>query len=143
MAIRFLFPVDKRLGTIRTLNFIIANKDVYKPVVNIVHVMDFSQIEWHGIAPEFVQQIKESAKKISEDLVNDIKEKLDKEGIFVENIVIEEGEPGKTICEVADKLNVDLIILSPNNKSEITNVIFGSVTHYVLHNSNCPVLIVK
>ena len=143
MALRILFPVDKRLGSIRTLNYLIANKDRYQPVVNIVHVLDFSQIEWHGIAPEFKDQIKDSATKIAENFIQEFKEKLEKNDIYVENILIVEGEPGKAICEEADRLNVDLITISPNNKSEITNIIFGSVTHYVIHNSNCPVLIVK
>ena len=141
--IRMLFPVDKRLGSIRTLNFLIANKDVYNPVINLIHVLDYSQIEWHGIAPEFVEQIKNTSKKLAEDLIKEFKEKLEKEDIFVENAIIVEGPPGVMICEEADRLNVDLIVLSPNNKSEITNVIMGSVTHYVLHNSNCPVLVVK
>ena len=143
MALRILFPVDKRLGSVRTLNFLIANKDRYQPVVNIVHVLDFSQIEWHGIAPEFKEQIKKTAIKIAENLIKEFKEKLEKNNINVESSIIVEGEPGKAICEEADRLNVDLIALSPNNKSEITNVIFGSVTHYVMHHSNCPVLIVK
>ena len=143
MPIRILFPVDKRLGTVRTLNFLVANKEIYNPVVNLVHVLDFSQLEWHGIIPEYQEQIKESALKIAEKFVNEYKEKLEKNDIYVENVSIIEGEPGKAICEEADKLSVDLIAISPNNKSEITNVIFGSVTHYVVHNSNCPVLIVK
>ncbi len=143
MAIRMLFPVDKRLGSIKTLNFLIANKDRYQPVINLVHVLDFSQIEWHGIAPEFKEQIKESATKIAENVINEFKEKLEKNDIYVESSLIVEGEPGKAICEEADRLNVDLIVITPNNKSEITNIIFGSVTHYVMHNSNCPVLIVK
>ena len=143
MPIRILFPVDKRLGSIRTLNFLIANKEIYNPVVNLVHVLDFSQLEWHGIIPEYQEQIKETATKVSETLVQEFKEKLEKNDIYVENTIILEGEAGKAICEEADRLNVDLITVSPNNKSEITNVIFGSVTHYVIHNSNCPVLIVK
>ena len=143
MAIRMLFPIDKRLGSIKTLNFIIANKDLYQPVITLVHVLDFSQIEWHGIAEEFKEQIKESATKIAENLIKEFKEKLEKNDIYVENAIIVQGEPGNAICEEADKLNVDLIVISPNNKSEITNIIFGSVTHYVIHNSNCPVLIVK
>ena len=143
MPIRILFPVDKRLGTVRTLNFLVANKEIYNPVVTLVHVLDFSQLEWHGIIPEYQEQIRESAIKIAENFVNEYKEKLEKNDIYVENVSIIEGEAGKAICEEADKLNVDLIAISPNNKSEITNVIFGSVTHYVVHNSNCPVLIVK
>ena len=143
MAIRILFPVDKRLGSVRTLNFLIANKEIYHPVVSLIHVLDFSQIEWHGLPEEYKDQVKNTARRIAEDLIKEFQEKLEKEDIFVENTLIVEGEPGKTICEEADRLNVNLIALSPNNKSEITNVIFGSVTHYVMHNSNCPVLIVK
>ncbi len=143
MPLRILFPIDKRLGSYKTLNFLIANKETYNPVVNLVHVLDFSQLEWHGIIPEYQEQIRESAMKVAEGFVNEFKEKLEKNDIYVENSLIVEGEPGKAICEEADRLNVDLITISPNNKSEITNVIFGSVTHYVIHNSNCPVLIVK
>jgi nucleotide-binding universal stress UspA family protein len=143
MTLRLLVPVDERLGSIRTINYLIKNKDLLKPVISLLTIYDVSIIEGHGITEEFQEKITENAKKLAEKTVNEYKEKLEKAGILVENAYFVQGKPGEAICEESEKLNVNMIVLSPNNASELANILMGSVTHYVIHHSNFPVLLVK
>ncbi|MGQ4650570.1 universal stress protein [Lyngbya aestuarii] len=53
------------------------------------------------------------------------------------------GEPGATICSVAQQWNADLIILGRHDHSPITEFFTGSVSNYVIHHANCSVLVVK
>ena len=143
MTLRILVPVDEKLGSIRTVNYLIKQKDVLKPVVSLVTVYDTSIVEGHGIVKDFQEKIEKVAQEKAETVLNDFKEKLEKSDIFVENTYYVKGTPGEAICEEAEKLNVDMIALSPNNQSEFVNFIVGSVTHYVIHHTSFPILLVK
>jgi nucleotide-binding universal stress UspA family protein len=52
------------------------------------------------------------------------------------------GSPGRIICELADELNADLIILGRRDRSSLNELIVGSVSNYVLHHAPCSVLII-
>ncbi len=143
MTLRVLVPVDERLGSVRTINYLIKNKEIFSPVVSLLTVYDVSLVEGHGLSSDFLEKIRENAQKLAEKTVNGYKEKLEKEGIYVENAYAVEGNPGETICKESEKLSVNMIVLSPNNASELANILMGSVTHYIIHHSNFPVLLVK
>jgi nucleotide-binding universal stress UspA family protein len=50
------------------------------------------------------------------------------------------GDPGQRICEYAEYLNSDLIVLGPRTKGTIAKALRGSVTKYVVGNSRRSVL---
>ena len=50
---------------------------------------------------------------------------------------------GETIAQIADDSKVDLVIMGSNNRGVVGRFMFGSVSEYLNHNLNCPVLIVK
>ena len=143
MNLRILVPVDERIGSIRTVNYILNLKENLKPVVNLITVYDVSNIEGHGLVEEVLEKITLAAKTISEKQLKEFKTKFEKNDILVENAYVVNGVPGEAICRESEKLNVDMIVISPNNQSELANIIMGSVTHYVIHHSNIPTLLVK
>ena len=143
MNIRFLIPVDERIGSVRTVNYIIKMKESFKPVVNLLTVYDVSNIEGHGLVEEIQEKIEQTAKKVAEKTLDEFVKKFEGNGILVENSYVIKGVPGETICAEAEKLNVDMIAISPNNESELANILMGSVTHYVIHHCNVPTLLVK
>jgi nucleotide-binding universal stress UspA family protein len=53
------------------------------------------------------------------------------------------GSPGRIICELANELNVDLIILGRRGLSGLNELLLGSVSNYVLHHAPCSVLTVQ
>ncbi|MFH1035693.1 MAG: universal stress protein [Pseudomonadota bacterium] len=56
---------------------------------------------------------------------------------------IETGPPGPTICRVAQEGDYDLLLIAPSGLSQLEELISGSVTRYVLHHCQAPVILVK
>jgi nucleotide-binding universal stress UspA family protein len=53
------------------------------------------------------------------------------------------GDPARSICEVADTLSVDLVIVGRRGYSGLNELWMSSVSNYVLHHAPCSVLIVQ
>ena len=48
---------------------------------------------------------------------------------------------GRSIVEQATKEKAHLVVVGARERSSIERVVLGSVSHYVLHNSQCPVAV--
>lgn len=53
------------------------------------------------------------------------------------------GNPGQTICELADTWKADLIIVGSRGLKGLKEMFLGSVSNYVTHHAPCSVLIVR
>lgn len=58
---------------------------------------------------------------------------------FSQNI----GDPGQTICQVADTWGADLVIMGRRGRSGLSELVLGSASNYVLHHAPCSVLAVQ
>ena len=81
-----------------------------------------------------------TATKAKEEMSEVIKN-LHAEDIQVEYI-IKEGKSYLVICEEAERLKVDLIIMGVSDKNIISNFIFRSTASYVIEHVEIPVLVV-
>jgi nucleotide-binding universal stress UspA family protein len=63
-------------------------------------------------------------------------------GVAVETRV-ERGVPGAVLCEVADTLGADVVVVGSRGRGAIRRLVLGSVSNYVVHNAPCPVLVVR
>ena len=52
------------------------------------------------------------------------------------------GDPGKTICNLAQTWSADLIVVGSRGLTGIKEIILGSVSNYVTHHAPCSVFIV-
>jgi nucleotide-binding universal stress UspA family protein len=55
---------------------------------------------------------------------------------------VDEGKPGPTICRVAQEEGHEIVLVGRRGLGEIADILFGSVSHYVLHHSPSHVLLV-
>jgi nucleotide-binding universal stress UspA family protein len=53
------------------------------------------------------------------------------------------GNPGNSICKIAQEWGASLIMMGRNRKSGITELFLGSTSNYVLHHAPCSVLAVQ
>ena len=53
------------------------------------------------------------------------------------------GDPARSICEVADTLSVDLIVVGRRGYSGLSELWMSSVSNYVLHHAPCSVLVIQ
>ena len=63
-------------------------------------------------------------------------------GITAEHL-IETGEPGPTICDVADAVGAEIIVIGSHGHGWLKRVLMGSVSTHVLHHAPCPVLVIR
>jgi len=57
--------------------------------------------------------------------------------------LVEEGDPAAIIIDVANKKNVDLIVLGSKGTSEIGRYLLGSVANKVVQYAHKPVMVVR
>jgi len=55
--------------------------------------------------------------------------------------MIEFGDPGHTICEVAARLPASVVVLGTHGRSGIKRAIMGSTSDHVVRHCPCPVLV--
>ena len=88
--------------------------------------------------PTYTKQDIVNAKKI----LKDAKNVADRKDISF-NWKIFHGNAGKEIVKFAKSSNSDLIVIGGRGLGSVKEVLLGSVSHYVSHSSNIPILIVK
>ena len=68
--------------------------------------------------------------------------KLSTPGITVEKIIAV-GPPAEGIVRLASTMDVDLIVMGNRGLGAVRRLAFGSVSTYVLHHAECPVLVTR
>lgn len=54
-----------------------------------------------------------------------------------------EGEPGPAVCELAERLGADVVVVGSHGRGWITSTLLGSVSSHVIAHAPCPVLVVR
>lgn len=57
--------------------------------------------------------------------------------------LVQVGEPGPTICEVAARVGADVVVLGSHGHGWLQRVLIGSVSNHVLQHAPCPVLVMR
>jgi nucleotide-binding universal stress UspA family protein len=88
-------------------------------------------------------ELQKKAKEKAEQYLEQIKEKLTKQGLAVKSVLIQ-PEINKSAAEIildyANNNSIDLIIISSHGRSGVTKWAFGSVADRVVRHSRIPVL---
>ncbi|XP_054794579.1 universal stress protein PHOS34-like [Prosopis cineraria] len=82
---------------------------------------------------QVAESVMEKAKKLCASLQQQVK---------VETKV-ENGDPRDVICEAAEKLGVDVLVMGSHGYGVIKRAFLGSVSNHCAQKAKCPVLIVK
>jgi len=81
-------------------------------------------------------------KSKAENLINNVIADLGQQGFAMSGLV-EEGDPAARIIDVANRLNVDLIVLGSKGQSELGQYLIGSVANKVVQYAHKPVMVVR
>jgi nucleotide-binding universal stress UspA family protein len=63
-------------------------------------------------------------------------------GAKVEQSVVQ-GDPGAVLCEQAEALGADVVVVGSRGRGALKRALLGSVSSHVVHNAPCPVLVVR
>jgi nucleotide-binding universal stress UspA family protein len=100
-----------------------------------------SPMETHPtiVDPDLRAELEESERAESEAEVRALDAVL---GLATEHLV-ETGEPGPVICEVAERVGADVVVVGSHGHGWLQRVVLGSVSTHVSHHAPCPVLVVR
>ena len=58
-------------------------------------------------------------------------------------LLVQRGDPGSAICELADELSADAIVMGSRGRGGLRRALLGSVSDYVVRNAPCTVIITR
>jgi len=102
----------------------------YSPIMGFTGYMGMNTIQSNTV---------EGLKEASMHFLEKSKHHLDDDSI--ETIVLE-GDFAETILECAKKQHADVIVMGSHSRKWLENILMGSVTEEVLHNTSLPLFIV-
>ncbi len=129
-----LFPIDQTRESRHAAEIVASLLNVYGGKLIILSVVEppdaDSERDPEMSSPEAIAKLLNTAKVLFQD-----------QGIEAETME-QQGNPAFVICDVADELNVDLIVMGSRG-SDLTNVDSAEgVSNRVINLSPCPVLVV-
>ncbi|AFY78876.1 MAG: universal stress protein [Hydrococcus sp. C42_A2020_068] len=131
-----LFPVDRSREAREAAKTVVNIVKTYNSrlvLLSVVETTPAGEAPPHGgtmASPEEVAKLLQAAQKLFAD-----------QGIEAE-VIEREGMPSFTICDVADEINADLIVMGCRGLGLTAEGMAESVTNRVINLSPCPVLIV-
>jgi len=102
----------------------------YSPVMGFNGFMETAQLQLNSV---------ESLKKASLHFLDKSRIHLGDKNITT---LVKEGDLAESILKTAKDLNADFIVMGSHSRKWLDNVIMGSVTEKVLHNTKIPLFIV-
>jgi nucleotide-binding universal stress UspA family protein len=101
----------------------------YSPIMGFTGYVEMSQL----------QPINESLKKTSQQFLNRSKYHLGDESI---ETMVGEGDFAETILKTAEDVHANIIVMGSHSRRWLEEVLMGSVTEKVLHESTIPLFII-
>ncbi|XP_028792900.1 universal stress protein A-like protein isoform X1 [Neltuma alba] len=95
----------------------------------------------------FSSDITATVERYSDRVADGVLEKAQKLCINLQQVKVEtrveKGDPRDLICEMAEKLGADVLVMGSHGYGLIKRALLGSVSSHCAQNVKCPVLIVK
>ncbi|MBK5919964.1 hypothetical protein CCR80_02785 [Rhodothalassium salexigens] len=139
----FIVAVDGSKASHRALDHTIMLAQALGARVHLIHV-----VHWSGYVPIGVEDAyhrpldrKKEEKHAKEDIIAPAMDKLREAGVEADNSYTW-GNPAQEIKKKAQKLDADMIIVGRKGRSNIAEMIVGSVSNAIAHIAPVPVLLV-
>ncbi|MGE8652412.1 MULTISPECIES: universal stress protein [unclassified Acinetobacter] len=142
---QILVPVDESPISYSAVEHALAlakSQDAHVTIVSVVAVDPFVGVDFYAIAPAITEYFMQ-AEKSAQLRLEDIKQSFIRDGIEVDTRLVHGVSPTEGILQVADELNVDLIIMGSHGRTGLKKAMLGSVAQNILTQCPIPVLIVK
>jgi nucleotide-binding universal stress UspA family protein len=136
-----LIPIQSQEDSDAILKFF-KKKPFREPcAITVLHVIPMVEPVWPVgamIPPAFRKEMVSYAEKFTQVLCLE----LERLGHQAKGVAIE-GAPSFTIVEEVKKINPDLLVMRPQSQSGVSRFFLGSVSHSVIHHTDCSLLLVR
>lgn len=141
MNAKVLIPLDDSATSTATLDYVLAHPARFASPLVLLHVVDVDRLAYRMIPDFQLNMVKERARQAGEEFLAAQLQRVTDAGLQAQTR-IETGSPRKVIPRVAEEEGVGMLVIGRSHAGEIRDVLFGSVTNYVLHQVRCPVLLI-
>jgi len=141
---KILFPTDFSDVATKALQYVKRLKEAGGEEVIVLHVIDQSNLELlssYSTIQDFINIEKEIETRSNEAIALVVNE-LKKLGYNV-RARVEKGVPLRVVLKVAEEESPSVIVLGSHGKSNLEEMLLGSVSEKVVRKSKHPVLVVK
>ncbi len=140
---KILVPIDGSQNSLKALKYAInlAKGLTAKSSIVVITVHDDSSFNY---IDQFVtyDDIKNILIENSQKEMKPAQKLLAKSDIS-HSFIIEIGNVPETILSIADKEKVGLIVIGSKGRSELSDMLLGSIAHRITHKAKQPVLVIK
>jgi nucleotide-binding universal stress UspA family protein len=143
---RILVPVDFSECSRAALEHASVLAKSFDATIDLLYVWEAPAF----IAPEAMvgaagttQTLSQLAGDQARTAMTEFHEKAKADGIAIGATRVEQGDPARTIVEVAEREGYDLIAMGTHGRSGFAHLLLGSVAEKVVRRSSCPVLTVR
>jgi nucleotide-binding universal stress UspA family protein len=140
---KILYPTDFSDVSKKAIDYLVQLKDAGAKEIVILHVIDEKGMDaiyryGAGSAVEIIGAIEKEAREEG----NKIEKKLNENGLKVK-MRIETGIPLREILKVEEEEKVSAIVIGSHGKTNLEQMVLGSVSEKVIRLSKNPVLVIK
>jgi nucleotide-binding universal stress UspA family protein len=147
---KILFATDFSEISARALDYVRRLKDAGCTQVVLLHVIDEREVNIVLSQPsaffnpegEYEAELIQFRRKNAQGELNDIRLSLEDAGLRVTPYLIE-GIPATEIVRIADAEQASLIVVGSHGRSNISQMLLGSVSENVMRHAQQPVLVVR
>lgn len=136
-----LFPTDGSENSEQALLKVISLANRFKIKVTVLNAYDIVLGSAAIGMYEYYADLKDKMKENAEEIVKKVNDKLKNMDINTQGLIMEESA-GPAIVEVAKQEECDLIVIGTRGLSGFKTFLLGSVSHYVVHHTDVPVLLI-
>ena len=140
---KILYPTDFSDVSKKALGYLTQLKNAGTEEIIVLHVIDAKGIDAiyrygagnaETVIREITKEAKEEGKKIEKKLMqSDLNVK----------VIIKRGVPLKEILKIEEKEKISVIIIGSHGKTNLEEMLLGSVSEKVVRQSKSPVLVIK
>ena len=142
MAGEYLLATDGTETSRASENYISKILDPEDTTIHLLHVVErFNRDELSEISLGLdLDEIERHREEKSRELLEPIADRLLEQGFRIKTQVVH-GNSGEEICQRAEELNVDGIFIGRGQHSRLGEMFMGSVSRYVVLNSDRSVIV--
>ena len=136
-----LIPVEGEEDAKVTGEFLKKNPFRTHPKITVVHVVPYTAPVW-PVGAMIPESFRQDMLAHGQSMANEMVSTLQPLGYQVEGKAVI-GVPSYSIVSEAEEKKVDMIIMPSHNRTRMSRFFLGSVSHGVLHNAPCSVLLIR
>ena len=141
MFSKLLVPVDGSENSLRALEEAIFLSKKLDAQITALHVMEKAPTVYIHPQKELEELLK-NYRKESEQILEKCQQ-IGKNNRIELNMAISEGDVASKIIQYAEKGRFDMVVMGHRGSGKFKEMVLGSVSEKVLHQTKCSVLIVR